>query len=280
MVEQVFKYGINWFQHKAKTNLLYIEDSDTVENWYILVQTPNQETIYLGFHKSEKRLKPFPAHIKTTKYPKKSSEHIKLEKYIEKYINKSRKYEDYQDYFSNCNFYVVGESKKELLSEIDPTMSKYVGKLSEEEYQLSIENIVKNKAVLSYPKESKSIQKQRLTICQYVRDAQIAAYAKQQALYKCEFNSEHKTFISEISNKQYVEAHHLIPMKYQELFFKPLDVPENIVALCPNCHRAIHYAVPEIKNQLISFLFNKRKFYLKNEGINISLDKLLEMYKK
>ena len=274
----VDKYGINWSQHKAKTNILYIENSDTVENWYILVQNSNQETIYLGFHKSKKRTTAFPVHVKTTKYPKKNSEHIKLEKDIEKYINKNRKYEDYQDYFSNCNFYVVGESKKELLCEIDLTMTKYIGKLSEEEYQLSIENVIKNKNIISYPRETKPIQKQQIISCQYVRDAQIAAYAKQQASYKCEFNNEHKTFISDISNKQYVEAHHLIPIKYQDNFPELLDIPENIVALCPNCHRAIHYATPEIKKQLISVLFNERKDYLKEKSINISLDKLYKMY--
>ena len=283
MVDRFYEYEINWFKHKAKTNTLYIEDSiedsDTAENWYILVQAPNKETIYLGYHKSFKRGKDFPSHVKTAKYPKAQSEHIKFEQNIEEYINKKRGSDKYQDYFSDCNFYVVGESKKEILCKIEPKIIRYIGASSEEEYQLSVENIIKNNDLISYSKEKNLIQKQQKTSFLYLRDAKISAFAKQKALYKCEFNSEHETFISEISGKQYVEAHHLIPMKYQNKFSVSLDIPENIVALCPNCHRAIHYATFSIKEKLISFLYNKQISKLKENDINISLKELLEMYK-
>ena len=53
----------------------------------------------------------------------------------------------------------------------------------------------------------------------------------------------HATFES-IHGTQYLEAHHLIPMKAQKDFLSEninLDRLENIVALCPNCHKAVHY---------------------------------------
>lgn len=78
--------------------------------------------------------------------------------------------------------------------------------------------------------------------------------------------------------QQYVEAHHLIPMKYQNMFEQSLDIPENIVALCPNCHRAIHYGKLEYKNKIIEKLYNKRQKMLEENSIKITLEQLYEMY--
>lgn len=148
----------------------------------------------------------------------------------------------------------------------------------EENYQIIIEKTIKNIGI-TYKKKNTAAKKQQRTSNNYIRDPQAAAYVKQQAGYKCEFNKEHKTFISDISGKQYVEAHHLIPIKYQDQFKYSLDIPENIVALCPNCHRAIHHGTKDCKKKIISALFNERKKILKDNGINIDIEALIEMYK-
>lgn len=148
----------------------------------------------------------------------------------------------------------------------------------EENYQITIEKTIKDIGII-YKKKNTAAKKQQRTSSNYIRDPQAAAYVKQQAEYKCEFNKDHKTFISDISGKQYVEAHHLIPMKYQDQFEYSLDIPENIVALCPNCHRAIHHGTKDCKKKIISALFNKRKKILKDNGINIDIESLIEMYK-
>ena len=62
----VEKYGIFWQKNKALDNTLYIEDPDTVENWYILVQNADNNTIFVGYHKSESRTRKFSTHIRTT----------------------------------------------------------------------------------------------------------------------------------------------------------------------------------------------------------------------
>jgi len=275
----VEKYGIFWQKNKALDNTLYIEDPDTVENWYILVQNADNNTIFVGYHKSESRTRKFSTHIRTTTKAK-TYEHIIYEnaEKIIKNTNTNRKYEDYREYFFNCNFYVVGESKKELLLNIDPSLKKYIAKLSDEDYQIIIENIIKNTGI-KYKKKQQINKKQQIISNQYIRDTQAAAYAKQQAEYLCEFDYKHITFISNISGKQYVEAHHLIPMKYQDQFEYSLDIPENIVALCPNCHRAIHHGTKDCKKEIITALFSKRKKILEDNGINIDLEALIEMYK-
>ena len=66
----------------------------------------------------------------------------------------------------------------------------------------------------------------------------------------CELDNSHKTFQQE-NSRNYVEGHHAIPMHAQEDFEHSIDVPENIVALCPNCHRKVHLSNVETKNEIV-----------------------------
>lgn len=101
------------------------------------------------------------------------------------------------------------------------------------------------------------------------------------AKYTCEKCSNSNVFISKKTNENYVEAHHLIPFtKTIQLHFNnSLDVPENIIALCPNCHRFMHYGkLEEIIKDLKTFL-EKRKELLRKRGIDTTLERLVEYYK-
>lgn len=74
------------------------------------------------------------------------------------------------------------------------------------------------------------------------RNPRIARERMELSGYKCEYDINHKLFISRFKQKSYLEAHHLIPIGAQNNFSTPLDTPDNIFCLCPNCHRAIHFA--------------------------------------
>ncbi|WP_338430133.1 MrcB family domain-containing protein [Synechococcus elongatus] len=113
----------------------------------------------------------------------------------------------------------------------------------------------------------------------YLRDPKVAARAIQNASYRCEGNSAHGTiFTANSTKKNYVEAHHLIPMEYQDEFEFSLDVPENVVALCPNCHRLAHHAIPAEKREMLCSLIGKRGQLLLKRGISIDEERLLAMY--
>lgn len=73
------------------------------------------------------------------------------------------------------------------------------------------------------------------------RDKDIANKALTRAGYLCEFDSAHGLFIRKKQPVNYTEPHHLIPLKYDDLFEKSLDVQANIVSLCSHCHNLIHY---------------------------------------
>jgi 5-methylcytosine-specific restriction protein A len=110
----------------------------------------------------------------------------------------------------------------------------------------------------------------------YIRDPKKAAKALKRAGYQCELDSSHKTFVSRATGKPYVEAHHLIPVNAQDDFSNSLDVMANIVCLCPECHRLLHYG-KDIEAPLRT-LYEKRKSQLHECGIDITFEKLLSYY--
>ena len=111
----------------------------------------------------------------------------------------------------------------------------------------------------------------------YPRDTNTALNALKIAEYKCEIDSEHPTFIRKKNNLPYTEPHHLIPMAYSDNFDFSLDVEENIVSLCSNCHNQIHYG--KDVEVILQPLYEKRKDLLARAGIYIAYAELLEMYK-
>lgn len=93
----------------------------------------------------------------------------------------------------------------------------------------------------------------------FKRNGLISAFALAKANYTCEIDTDHKTFISQRTNLPYSESHHFIPMKFQNDFNFPLDCVENIISLCPNCHRGFHHGIIDFKRLLIERIYDSRK---------------------
>ena len=102
--------------------------------------------------------------------------------------------------------------------------------------------------------------------------------------FRCELEDQvnaHTTFTSRNTGQNFVEAHHLVPMKAQHKYAPAsisLDVPENIVALCPNCHKMIHLAENGVKTEKVTILYERRQPGLNSSGIDITLNELLNLY--
>jgi len=100
--------------------------------------------------------------------------------------------------------------------------------------------------------------------------------------YRCLCNIRHVTFMTPTGN-YYMEGHHLIPctIENSERFkaVSKLDREENIVCVCPNCHKAIHYGNTNVKTPLIELLYNMQLAKLNLVGLKISVDELLNLYK-
>lgn len=142
---------------------------------------------------------------------------------------------------------------------------------------------ISSKSLERAPKEIKDINRDKPepTIVKgiqvYPRNRAYALSALEKAGHKCEVNNNHPTFTRRIDRLPYTEPHHLIPMSMQERFSVSIDVPENIVSLCSNCHNEIHYGANA--EMLLERLYEERKEALQKAGITITLDELLSYYK-
>lgn len=110
----------------------------------------------------------------------------------------------------------------------------------------------------------------------YNRSKKVAFNALLRAAFKCEIDKNHQSFIRKNSNQRYMEPHHLVPLAYSHEFDISLDVEENIVSLCSNCHNQLHYG--KDSKELLIKLYQERKELLKSVGIDISLEEILQMY--
>lgn len=112
----------------------------------------------------------------------------------------------------------------------------------------------------------------------YRTNPRIAKTALMIADFKCEINkADHITFLSK-NGRQFMEAHHLIPMHAQKDFAVNLDRVENIVCICPNCHSAIHLGSDSVRLDYLRALYDKRIDALRAVGIDISFGDLFSRY--
>lgn len=89
--------------------------------------------------------------------------------------------------------------------------------------------------------------KQTTQTTSVIRDPEVKAYVLQEANGVCECCRNPAPF-AQADGLPFLEVHHL---KY--LANGGSDTVENAAALCPNCHRAMHYAVN--KNALLEKLY-------------------------
>jgi 5-methylcytosine-specific restriction protein A len=113
----------------------------------------------------------------------------------------------------------------------------------------------------------------------YARDARVCARAQQLAAFRCEADVDHLTFPPRRKlSDNFVESHHLVPMSLQRKFSVSLDVVENVVALCPNCHRLLHHGRNDRKRPILRKLFKDREAGLGGREIWTTLEQLIAFY--
>lgn len=105
--------------------------------------------------------------------------------------------------------------------------------------------------------------------------------AKTASNYRCEYDSIEncKYFTSKENDENYLEIHHFIPRQFSNDFDYSIEVLENYVALCPNCHRKIHSAVDRERKHLLHILLNNRANDLQNVGLNVTQKNVSDYYK-
>lgn len=205
-----------------------------------------------------------------------------------------RKFNSFFDYGVNNNPFGFGLVKKEKLERklkgfksIDDLISylnnNYVisdEELEDNSYQTAIEEKGFSNIEVDITPDPQPIKKPKTIRGQKVwkRDPIVAKRVLKKADFKCEIDNGHITFLSKSTHTPYMEAHHLIPMKYQNEFQNSIDVDGNVVCLCPNCHRKIHHGTNDDKKELIQTLYTKRFKQLQKWGICKELKSVLSFY--
>jgi len=117
----------------------------------------------------------------------------------------------------------------------------------------------------------------------YLRSPAVTARVITNANGVCAFTTAsdpHMSFTCGKRHVNYIEGHHLIPFSQQYRFAFSIDVDENIIPLCPNCHRLLHHAKMSERKKLLSQLLPMRANGLAERLIPVTLNELIGMYGK
>ena len=181
----------------------------------------------------------------------------------------------------DISIYVPDEDNPDIDTIIDAILDM------QDEEEVKEASVYDNKEDINKSNNRKPVLKSGLeTNNRFSTDPRLAKTAIKKADYVCELcgkiDGSHSTFDS-VHGTRYLEAHHLIPMKAQKGYLSlgiNLDRLENIVALCPNCHKAVHYGTRAEKVKYLRPLYDARKKKLKKLGIDINFDVLIDDYYK
>lgn len=195
--------------------------------------------------------------LNNAKFQKKNNEGNRM------YSAALKKFKNYiVDYHDNNT-----ETQAELLKE-ETVFEKYLKEKEANVSEISIEDRPQNKP------DHKTVNNKKI----WIRNPKYASESIASVHYLCEFDNQHQHFISKFSQKNYVEAHHLIPVSFQGQFNSSLDVHANIVSLCLVCHKKIHFGRFADKKEILDKLFNTRKGRLAVSGINVEIAQLYSYY--
>lgn len=162
------------------------------------------------------------------------------------------------NYLEN-NFVIVEEDYNPSLADLD------------DEIDDSYDDIIDD----SKPAEEK-IQGERTYL---PRNERVKRIALSRSEGKCANKHCNHELFKNRSGMIYLEAHHIIPLAaYKDFPNINIDIPDNVICLCPSCHREIHNG----KNAsiLIKEIYEERKELLKSHGIVLQDDiaTLMEYY--
>lgn len=228
--------------------------------------------------------------IDDSKFILDGSNYINYGRYME--LELLCEYEDQQ--YPYCNLKNKGLKSVQGPSRVNDELSNYIKLIqikmdklckeqNNEENEISpedIEQVQNNNDNEDFEDNKRRIAKKPSKIVDgvkvYLRNKKVAINALARAKYMCEIDNNHATFKRRNSYFNYTEPHHLIPLKYSELFDYSLDVEENIISLCSNCHNNLHYG--DDYKELLKTLYNQRIESLNKVGLYIDFEDLLDMY--
>ena len=138
--------------------------------------------------------------------------------------------------YSNVGKNVIERIKKIIIEEESlqtlPASNHFELELSTTALRLKFQN----QAYTGTPSGNKKVKTSSTTIKSYFRDPQVKAWVLSFAKGKCEACDKKAPF-NNINGLPYLEVHHV-----KALSNGGPDTVDNTIAICPNCHRRLHYS--------------------------------------
>lgn len=108
--------------------------------------------------------------------------------------------------------------------------------ISKSVFDSRVQNYIRNGDLKEKPVGNNTPSKSKTSVDQIVRDPAVKGWVLKNAAGKCE-SCTHDAPFKNNDGYPYLEVHHV-----KQLAYGGSDTIENAVALCPNCHRAFHFA--------------------------------------
>jgi len=95
----------------------------------------------------------------------------------------------------------------------------------------------------------------------------------------CDSDIHKKMYFKNRRGKIYLEGHHIIQMENSKFFKTSLDVVENVIPLCPNCHSKLHNAESKEVIKMLDIIYSNidKKAFMK-QGIFVDENTLRSFY--
>ena len=123
-------------------------------------------------------------------------------------------------------------------------------------------------ALATYHKKNITVQNRNRIMVQQLEKA---------CNYHCNMDPSHTTFLVKDESHQYMEGHHIIPLKNEIDLKVGLDCPANILVLCPTCHRFFHYGTYQEREEKLKAIYDQRGERLLNSGITLDRNQFLDL---
>lgn len=101
------------------------------------------------------------------------------------------------------------------------------------------------------------------------------------------------TLFKKPDGEYYLEVHHFLPKGFKKIEISnkkydlsevDLDVSDNMVALCPKCHKIVHYGTEQAKyvEKIYDYMIAKRHYnkWLEDNKLDLSKNDFVNMYEK
>lgn len=116
----------------------------------------------------------------------------------------------------------------------------------------------------------------------YKTQKKIKDFVLKRAEYLCDCHNLKHFYFESVEKHNYVEAHHIIPMNRQAEYYLEhginLDIIDNVIPLCPNCHKKIHLGSRNARLNILSEIFIKHNLTLKKINENLTFQMLASYY--